>query len=60
MKRYILLLAIFVSSIFLNAQNPELIGVDPDFATIPELLTVEISGSNTNFAMGTGTVVHVS
>lgn len=57
MKRYILLLAIFVSSIFLNAQNPELTGVDPDFATIPELLTVEISGSNTNFAMGTGTVV---
>ena len=50
-------MAIFVSFIFLNAQNPELTGINPNAATIPELLTVEISGSNTNFAMGTGTVV---
>ena len=41
----------------MNAQNPELTGIDPEVATLPELLTVGISGSNTNFAMGTGTVV---
>lgn len=57
MKNNILLLSFFISCIFLSAQNPMLIGVNPDDATIPEVLSVEISGSNTHFTMGTGTVV---
>ena len=38
-------------------DDPLLIGVNPDESTIPGYLTVEISGSNTHFNMGTGTVV---
>lgn len=56
-KRYILLLISLVFWNILSAQNPELISVNPDDATIPEALTVTISGSNTNFTMGTGTMV---
>lgn len=55
-KQFLLLVSLVFLNI-LNAQNPELIGVNPDDATIPEALTVEISGSNTNFTMGTGTMV---
>jgi hypothetical protein len=38
-------------------ENPEITGVNPAMANIPESLTVEISGNNTNFAMGSGTTV---
>ena len=37
-----------------------LTGIDPASATIPQSLTVEISGSGTHFAMGTGTSVWFS
>lgn len=37
--------------------DPLLTGIVPNDATIPEALTVEISGSDTHFAMGTGTTV---
>lgn len=38
-------------------DDPLLTGVNPDESTIPGNLTVEISGSNTHFNMGSGTVV---
>jgi len=38
-------------------DDPEITGVNPASAVVPESLTVEISGSNTNFAMGSGTTV---
>lgn len=50
--------SICVNVLFLiEDDDPLLTDVDPDFASIPELLTVEISGSNTHFTMGTGTTV---
>jgi len=56
-KRLFVFFVCFISLNILSAQSPELTYVDPDEATIPESLTVEISGSNTHFTLGTGTVV---
>ncbi|MCF8369853.1 MAG: hypothetical protein K9G76_12505 [Bacteroidales bacterium] len=41
-------------------DEPLLTGIIPDEATIPDELTVEISGSYTHFTMGTGTTVWLS
>lgn len=57
MKRLIIILICFFSLNILSAQSPSLTNVNPDESTIPGYLTVEISGSNTHFNMGTGTVV---
>ncbi len=55
--------SVLAQSVNSEVENPQglvsgtITGVDPGSATIPELLTVEISGSGTHFAMGTGTSV---
>ena len=40
-----------------NPNPPYLTSVSPNSGTIPETLTVSISGQNTNFTQGTGTIV---
>ncbi len=40
-----------------SKSNGSIAGVNPNNATIPEILTVQISGEGTHFAMGTGTDV---
>lgn len=41
-----------------DPDPPYLTGIEPDQGTIPETLTVTISGINTHFNQGTGTYVH--
>lgn len=57
MGKYLILFINLFCATILSAQSPVLTGVNPDESTIPGYLTVEISGSNTHFSMGTGTVV---
>ena len=57
MKRLNLFILCLVCISGLFAQTPQLNEVNPDEATIPDQLTVEISGTNSHFAMGTGTTV---
>jgi hypothetical protein len=51
-----------ITTVNSTAINPKggITSVNPNNATIPELLTVHISGTGTHFAMGTGTEVWFS
>ena len=46
-----------VFTVYPDPDPPDLIDINPDNATIPETLTVTISGEGTHFAQATGTTV---